>query len=124
MLKKLYIDRISTLKKEIKNAEIYFIKRASIIEEYIKIIENLNIKIAEINNDKKKDLNIKYIELNEKTSEIEKVTFKIEELTNENITKVNIINKSKYILIQSCIEDHTDLSEKEILLEIEKLLSK
>ena len=124
MLKKLYIDRIYTLKKEIKDAEVFYTKRASIIEDYLLIINNLKDSMTIITNNEKIEPNIKYIQLNEKASEIEKVFTKIGELTNENINKVANINKSKSILIQNCMEDHTNMTEKEILLEINTLLSK
>ena len=124
MLKKLYIDRIYTLKKEIKDAEVFYTKRASIIEDYLLIINNLKDSMTIITNNEKIEPNIKYIQLNEKASEIEKVFTKIGELTNENINKVANINKSKSILIQNCMEDHTNMTENEILLEINTLLSK
>jgi hypothetical protein len=122
-LKPLYYDRIKTLKREIYNIEEYSIKRKNIIDDYIKLIDETLEDIKKISNDDKIDNNIKYIKLNEKTSDIEKITNKIDVLYNEILNKTNYIIKEKEILLQNCIKDHSNFSEIDIILEINSSLN-
>lgn len=121
-LKPLYLNRIITLKTDIKNTESYISKRQVVINDYVGVIEEVLQELKTISNDEKIEPHIKYIQLNEKTTDIEKITAKIEELHNDISKKVVIINKSKELLIQNCIEDHPNLSEDVIVTEISKLL--
>ncbi len=122
-LKPLYYDRIKTLKSEISNIEEYSIKRKKIIDDYIKVIDETLEEIKKISNDDKIDNNIKYIKLNEKSSDIEKITSKIDVLYNEIVEKTNYIVREKEILLQNCIKDHANFTEFEIINAINSSLN-
>ncbi|MFM2392787.1 MAG: hypothetical protein RLZZ546_769 [Bacteroidota bacterium] len=121
-IKSLYLNRITTLKTELKNTESYVSKRHTIINEYVDIIQEVLSELKTISNDENIEPHIKYIQLNEKTTDIEKITAKIEELYNDINKKVVHVNKEKALLIQNCIEDHPNLSEDAIVTELNKLL--
>ncbi len=121
-LKSLYLNRIVTLKTELKNTNSYITNREKLINEYISIIEETLHELKTIGNDEKIEPHIKYIQLNEKTTDIEKITANIEELYNDINKKLVIINKQKALLIQYCIEDHPNLSEDLIVAELNQLL--
>jgi hypothetical protein len=122
-LKNLYLDRIKTLRNELKNTNEYILKRQSIIQDYISLINETLTKLKSISEDENIEPHIKYIQLNEKTSEIEKISIQIEILYTEINQKESIFNKEKSILIQNCLEDHSNFSEDEILEEVSNLLS-
>ncbi len=122
-LKNLYLDRIKTIKTELKKTNEYILKRQDIIQEYISLINESLIKLKAISEDENIEPHIKYIQLNEKTSEIEKISIQIEILYTEINQKETIFNREKSILIQNCLEDHSNFSEDEILEEFTKLLT-
>ena len=121
-LKSLYINRITTLKVEMSNIEEYVSSRNNVINQYLALIEELLLELKTISNNENIEPHIKYIQLNEKTVEIEKITVKIDELYKDINKKIVYISKEKDILLQNCIEDHTNLSEDDIILEIRNLL--
>ncbi len=122
-LKSLYLNRINTLKSDLVKADDYISKRNTIINEYVSLMKELLLELKTISNNENIEPNIKYIQLNEKTSEIEKIYSKMEELYNDINKKATSINKERDILLQNCIEDHSNLSEKQIIDEFLILLS-
>ena len=113
-LKPLYTNRIKTLKRDISKASEYILIRSNLILEYKKLVDDGLIELKNISDDTKIVSNIKYIQLNEKTSEIEKITKRMSENSNEIDIKNSFIKNEYNILLQNCINDHPNISKIDI----------
>lgn len=120
MLKGLYIQRIKTLKNDIKNCENFIFSKKSEINEYTKLLDELLKEIKNISDNEKVEPNIKYIQINEKTLLLQKISSKIENLYNEINKNILNINKNKNIFIENCLNDHKNIKKEILLEEIQK----
>jgi predicted RNase H-like nuclease (RuvC/YqgF family) len=119
-VKSIYTTRIKSLGKEYKKFKKYAENSFKKVEEYISIIYDLEKEVGEIN--KKTDIepNKKYIIINEKLEYIEKISFEMSKIKAEIEEKQNKLVKERDILIDVCLSEHKDLTEKDIYKEIEK----
>lgn len=122
MIKALYRNRAELLVKEYISFKEYseqvkmsleeLEKDALVYKEDIKNITlNTNIRPSE-----------KYELINAKLEDIEKIALKISSVYNTINDKFNGLNKERDILIKTCIEDNTDLTEDIIIKELAKMI--
>ena len=122
IFKPIYLNRLKTLKRDIKEMDIYLKANKDIITQYNSIVLKLTDDLKIISDNEKIEPNIKYIQLNERITEIEKILNKIEVIYQDMNKKVHVMNKNKSILLQNCIEDHSNISEKDIINEFSNFL--
>jgi hypothetical protein len=113
-LKPLYLNRIKTLKTEINNNNIYIKNKCDYLLECNNIILEYTNLLKEILSDVNLDINNRYIQMMEKSNEIEKIVNVIQKTEEDIISKQNNITKSTNLLIQNCLEDHPNLTENVI----------
>lgn len=119
-MKEIYKNRIKTLGKEFKRFKIFTEKTIQKVEEYILLISDIQKEIENISSNIKIEPNKKYIIINEKLEYIEEVSGEISKLKTSIENKKSKIVKSRDVLIESCLNENKNLTEKDIYLEIEK----
>lgn len=115
MLKKIYIDRIKTLVTDYDKFHNFSLKNYEKIVEFSSILEEIKNDIKNITEDDDTEPNKKYILINEKLEYIEKVSNNMVKIQKSVIDKKNKLDKEKSILIETCLDDHKNLTEKDVL---------
>lgn len=123
ILKPLYLNRIKTLKTEIRNNNIFIKNKCEYLLECNNIILEYTGLLKEISSNENLDINNRYIQMMEKSNEIEKIVNVIQKTEEDIKSKQNNISKSTSLLIQNCLEDHPNLTENVIVEQIMYMLN-
>lgn len=122
MIKSIYRNRIKTLVDDYDKFHRFSLKNYDKVMEFSTIMDDLKKDIENITKDEDIEPNKKYILINEKLEYIEKVISNMSDLEVETLKKKQKLDKDKKILIEAFLEDHKNLTEKDILNEISKYL--
>ena len=114
-LKKIYLGKIDSLINDYEKFQRFTIVKYQnmlIQGEELKKIQNI---IENITKDEIIEPNKKYILINEKLDEIEKVSNVLSGMKNEVLIRKESITKDKRMLIETCLEEQKDLTIDDIL---------
>lgn len=120
-MKEIHLNRLKIIKTEMIKKESFIESQRLKMDESISMVNLLLEEIKKINNDEKNDLNNKYILLNEKAKNIEKIQKQISSIYNE-LFRINENWKKDINIIIEQICNEQNISRKQAVDEIEKIL--
>ena len=124
MIKTIYKKRIETLKNEYSKLEKSILSKKQVIDEYLIIKDDVLKDLESISENEDIEPNLKYIEINKKVKYIETIMSKISTIQEEAQTDLEKLSSEKDIIIESCIEEHSNIAREQVLVEIANLFKK
>lgn len=123
MIKGLYKNRLDSLVKEISIFKSYSNQANIDLELLQKEAMEFQLEIKSINETENITPAEKYELINKKLKDVEKIAVKVGTLYQSITDKYEKLNKEKDIFMKNCLEDHPDLTEQNILKEIDKRMN-
>jgi hypothetical protein len=105
-LKKIYKDQLSLLKRSYDKQYLEQASENKKISEYIDLVNEMLTEIQNISKDQKTEPKTKYIKINEKTVEIEKLNDNLNNIYNQRNKKINNWKKEFMTLAENISEDN------------------
>jgi hypothetical protein len=124
MIKSIYKKRIETLKKEYLKLEKSVESKKQVVDEYLVLKDEVLEEIESITKNDNIEPNLKYIEIDKKIKYIETIMSKISDIQLSIKKDLDKLNKERDIIIESCVEEHSNVSREEVLIEIDSLFKK
>jgi len=124
MIKSIYKKRIETLRNDYSKLEKEVLSKKEIVDEYLLLKDEVVKEMESISKNDNIEPNVKYIEINKKIKYIETIMSKISLIQEEIQTDLKSLNSEKDIIIESCVEEYSDISREEVLMEIDYLFKK
>jgi len=124
MIKSIYKNRIESLRKDYRKLENEVLSKKQIVDEYLILKDEVVKEMESISKNDNIEPNLKYIEINKKVKHIETIMMKISTIQDEVQNSLKVLESEKDIIIESCIEEHSDIAREEILMEIDYLFKK
>ena len=124
MIKSIYKKRIETLRNDYSKLEKEVFSKKEIVDEYLLLKDEVVKEMESISKNDNIEPNVKYIEINKKIKYIETIMSKISLIQEEIQTDLKSLNSEKDIIIESCVEEHSDIAREEVLMEIDYLFKK
>lgn len=124
MIKSIYKKRIETLRQEYLKLEKVVLSKKEVVEEYLLLKDDVVKEMETISKNDNIEPNLKYIEINKKIKYIETIMNKISIIQEEIQTDLKSLNTEKDIIIESCVEEYSDIPREEVLMQIDYLFKK
>ena len=124
MIKSIYKTRIETLKREYKKLEKSIDSKKQVVDEYLLIKDDVLNEIESITKNDNIEPNVKYIEIDKKVKYIETIMSKIGEIQSDIKLDIDKLNKERDIIIESCVEEYSNIPREQVLMEIDYLFKK
>jgi hypothetical protein len=124
MIKSIYKKRIETLRNDYAKLEKSVLSKKDVVDEYLLLKDDVVKEMETISKSENIEPNLKYIEINKKIKYIETIMSKISTIQEEIQYDLKALNSERDIIIESCVEEHSDIVREKVLMEIEYLFKK
>lgn len=122
-MKPLHIEALKLLKQDIEKYKNFLVSNQSLLSEYTTILEDLKSVHIDIETDKNMKADIKYIKLNESISDIQKILYKIDQLSINVKNETDKIDKRKDILMDQIYQSYPDKKKVDLNNEVDNFMS-